>query len=81
MEEEIDSIQLRNMTSLEQIREEYYTPSPEQSDDSGPVLPIMSEPERRLSRGQIGVAVSLQNGRIVRHSMVQPRETERYPPN
>jgi hypothetical protein len=67
-DEIIDTIQLRNMTSLDQIREEYYTPSPDQSDDSGPVLPIMTSPDRRLSRGQIGVAVSLHNGRIVRHS-------------
>ncbi|ORY58485.1 uncharacterized protein BCR38DRAFT_352843 [Pseudomassariella vexata] len=39
-------IQLRDMQSWDSIREEYYEPFPDQSDDSGPILPIMRT-ERR----------------------------------
>lgn len=40
--EEAHALELYGITSLEQTREEYYQPSPDQSDDSGPILPIMS---------------------------------------
>ncbi|KAK6083319.1 glycoside hydrolase [Seiridium cupressi] len=56
--EEADAVELRGVTSLDKIREEYYRPSPEQSDDSGPVLPIMSTREKRISGSQVGLPVS-----------------------
>lgn len=58
--EDIDALELR-IRSLEQIREEYYQPSPEQSDDSGPMLPIMTPEEKRASKGQIRVSIPLRS--------------------
>ncbi|KAI1841801.1 hypothetical protein JX265_009410 [Neoarthrinium moseri] len=47
-----DMIQLRSISSLDQIREDYYQHSPEQSDDSGPILPIMSPQDQKMPRTQ-----------------------------
>ncbi|KAH8647294.1 hypothetical protein BX600DRAFT_555519 [Xylariales sp. PMI_506] len=65
------NIPMQNLKRLGQIHEDYYSPDPEHSDDSGPILPIMHQPltprqsrqqqqqPRRISRGSIGVAVPL----------------------
>ncbi|KAK8024910.1 hypothetical protein PG990_002733 [Apiospora arundinis] len=37
-------IPLHHMRSLDSVKEDYYQPQPEQSDDSGPMLPIMRDP-------------------------------------
>lgn len=61
------SIQLRNMPSLSQVQEEYYSPTPEHSDDSGPILPIMKEENKtRISRGQLGLTGSGPTGQHTR---------------
>lgn len=39
--EGIEAIQLRSLSSLNSDHDEYYQVQPEQSDDSGPILPIM----------------------------------------
>lgn len=57
-----DTIQLRSLSSLEQVREDYYGANSEHSDDSGPILPIMN-PQNKSLRSQIGLAVTLPGGR------------------
>ncbi|KAH6640081.1 hypothetical protein BKA67DRAFT_596317 [Truncatella angustata] len=41
--------------------EQYYQPSPDQSDDSGPILPIMSPQERRISKAATGTVLTGHN--------------------
>lgn len=43
VEEGQGGIPLHHMRSLDSVQEEYYHPQAEQSDDSGPMLPIMKE--------------------------------------
>jgi hypothetical protein len=53
-----DAIQLRSLSSMEQVREEYYrSNSSEHSDDSGPILLIMNPRDRRISRSQMAMPV------------------------
>lgn len=44
-------IPLHPMRSLDSVRDDYYQPQPEQSDDSGPMLPIMRDQFRNDARG------------------------------
>ncbi|KAK8093553.1 hypothetical protein PG997_000238 [Apiospora hydei] len=44
-------IPLHHMRSLDSVQEEYYQPQAEQSDDSGPMLPIMREQGSYVARG------------------------------
>jgi hypothetical protein len=63
IDDESHAVELRGITSLDQVREEYYQPSPEQSDDSGPILPIMNPQGKKKSRTQIGLVVSALGGK------------------
>lgn len=53
MEEGQGGIPLHHMRSLDSVQEEYYQPQAEQSDDSGPMLPIMREQEGSGARGSL----------------------------
>lgn len=53
--EDTETIQLRSLSSLGSGHDEYYQVQPEQSDDSGPILPIMRSD---ATRGTICVASS-----------------------
>lgn len=46
---ETDTVELRGITSLDELRSGYYQSSPEESDDSGLVLPIMSHQQRIIA--------------------------------
>lgn len=52
------AMELQGLTSTQRTHENYYQPSPEQSDDSGPVLLIMSTQDKRRSPGKTELAVS-----------------------
>lgn len=52
-----NAVELRDISSLDGIRKEYYQPSPEESDDSGPVLPIMTHQRRIKSGSRDGASV------------------------